>query len=293
MNQQSLTAQISSLMGSRKLHDRVNFRGLQISVENRKHSLRQGVGKGGKPWAVFMRLPYGYLRGGNQMGVDGDAVDVFVGPNLDAPNVYVIHTQDPETQKYDEDKVFLGIMTAPEAKLEFLRNYDSPGHFQSMDTIPFEEFRERMLDGDGKGKKIEAQTKIVEYSKPFGFGLEAFGTSEGAEKGWMSRHPDYKKCTRCKGTGQTSGTHQDKPGHVGGGFFTRKCSTCGGEGYVYKPKLSASSLSIGDQVVVDGINYRWVVKGFKGKLLVLEKKGQFNEQQPRVILRLPSSVTKI
>ena len=161
MNLQSLTAQ-------RKLHDRINFRGLQISVENRKHSLRQGVGKGGKRWQSFIRIPYGYLRG--TVGVDGDHVDVFVGPNLDAPNVYVIHTQDPETQKYDEDKVFLGIMTAPEAKLEFLRNYDSPGHFQSMDTIPFEEFRERMLGGDGKGKKIEA-----------------FGTSEGVRKEWDTR----------------------------------------------------------------------------------------------------------
>jgi hypothetical protein len=62
---------------------------------------------------------------------------------------------------------------------------------------------------------------------------------------------------------------------------------------VPRRRIHAVGISIGDQVVVDGINYRWVVKGFKGKLLVLEKKGQFNEQQPRTILRTARQVTKI
>src|ERR1039458_6791600 len=98
---------IQSLTAQKKLHDRVNFRGLQISVENRKHSLRQGVGKGGKKWSTFIRSPYGYLTHGPD-GVDGDKLDVFVGPMLDADNVYIVNTQDPETKIFDEQKVMLG-----------------------------------------------------------------------------------------------------------------------------------------------------------------------------------------
>jgi hypothetical protein len=199
----------------------------------------------------------------------------------------------------------LGFMTAPEAKLEFLKNYDSPGHFQSMETIPFEEFRERVLDGDGKGKKIEA-----------------YGTSEGVKKEWDTRGRGRKKVfSKALRDAADEAADNESEGmsfkqmetgeHLKRAYdhaysyadqagvdvedlrsalesiyhFSRKA---------FDDEIKASvGISIGDQVVVDGINYRWVVKGFKGKLLVLEKKGQFNEQQPRTILRTMRQVTKI
>lgn len=202
MNQQDILA------AARRLHDRVNFRGLPISVENRKGSIRQGVAKSGKRWQTFIRTPYGYLRGTE--GVDGDHVDVFVGPNLDAPNVYVVHTRNLETGGYDEDKCMLGFMTADDAKYDFLKNYDNPKFFGSMTVVPFEQFRKNVLGGEYKGKKILAE-----------------------------------------------------------------------------------GLSIGDEVVVNGIQYRMVVKGFRGKLVLLESKGQFNRYQPKTILRTMGQITKI
>jgi hypothetical protein len=54
---------------------------------------------------------------------------------------------------------------------------------------------------------------------------------------WMLHHPDYRKCARCKGTGELTGTYQSTPGHVGAGFFARTCPACKGEGYVYKSKM--------------------------------------------------------
>src|SRR5712675_2337109 len=94
------------LLANRKLHDRIKVRGLSISIENRKGSIRKGVDKNGKAWKVKMTWPYGYIR--NSMGVDGDHVDCFIGPNENAKQVYIIHRQDPDTKKYDEDKCLLG-----------------------------------------------------------------------------------------------------------------------------------------------------------------------------------------
>src|SRR6267142_1782052 len=94
------------LLANRKLHDRIKFRGLSISIENRKGSIRKGVDKNGKAWKVKMTHAYGYIR--MTEGVDGDHVDCFIGPNENAKNVYIIHRQDPGMKVYDEDKCMVG-----------------------------------------------------------------------------------------------------------------------------------------------------------------------------------------
>ena len=197
------------LIASRKLHDRVIFRGLKISVENRKGSVRSGTDADGKDWSMFYTIPYGYIRG--TMGVDGDHVDCFVGPNQDAENVYVIHTKNPKTGRYDEDKCMLGFKTAQDAKYAFLRHYTSSKFFGSMDTIPFEDFRRKAL-----GTK-DAPSKIV----------------------------------------------------------------------------ASVGISVGDQVIVDGIKYRMVVKKIKGRMLWLEAKGPFNTYDSHTIMRPITAVQKI
>ena len=142
------------LFANYKLDGRTTFQGLPISIENDRGSTRSGVDSDGKPWSVTMTYPYGYIR--RTEGVDGDHVDCFIGPNKEAPNVYVIHTVDPKTGKYDEDKVCLGFSNAQDAKQAFLENYSSPKFFGSLETLPFAEFKKKVLDTKDHPGKITA-----------------------------------------------------------------------------------------------------------------------------------------
>lgn len=139
------------LVANRKLHKRYKFQGLLISIENRKGSIRRG-----KTWKTKMTYDYGYIR--KSMGVDGDHVDCFIGPNANATTAFVIHTQNPRTKKYDEDKVMLGFDSAEEAKSAFLENYDKKEFFQSMDSIPMDAFKRKVLDTKEQPAKIAART---------------------------------------------------------------------------------------------------------------------------------------
>lgn len=143
-----------ALTANRKLHDRIKFQGMDVSIENRQGSVRKGVGKDGKPWSVKMTHPYGYLR--MTEGVDGDAVDCFIGPNESAKNVYVIHTTEPTTGKFDEDKCMLGFNSKEDAKSAFLENYSNPKFFGSIDEIPVEEFKKKALATKRNPVKIVA-----------------------------------------------------------------------------------------------------------------------------------------
>jgi len=162
---------LCEIQANRKLHGRLVFRGLNISVETKKGATRKGVSPSGKKWSVKMTWPYGYIR--NTMGVDGDHVDCFIGPNEQARLVYVMHVNKAGTfDKYDEDKCMLGFNTAKEAKQALLENYSDPRFFGGMDAIPFEQFKESVLKTKAHPQKLAAskleQAMEVERVKAFG-----------------------------------------------------------------------------------------------------------------------------
>lgn len=135
-----------------KLQGRTAFRGLNISIENKKGTIRRGVDSDGHKWAIKMHYDYGYIRGTE--GVDGDHVDCYIGDNIDAKNVYIIHQKIPGTDKYDEDKCMLGFDTLVDAKAAYLKQYDKPGFFGGVDTVPFELFKQKVLMKKYHGKKL-------------------------------------------------------------------------------------------------------------------------------------------
>ena len=135
-----------------KLQGRTAFRGLNISIENKKGTIRRGVDSDGHKWAIKMHYDYGYIRGTE--GVDGDHVDCYIGDNIDAKNVYIIHQKIPGTDKYDEDKCMLGCDTLADAKAAYLKQYDKPGFFGGVDTVPFELFKQKVLMKKYHGKKL-------------------------------------------------------------------------------------------------------------------------------------------
>lgn len=140
---------------ARKLHYKTTFRGLPISIENRRGSKRYWYDPHTKTSGeTLMRWPYGYIR--MTEGADGDHVDVFLGPHEDAKFAYVIHQMKaPDFKKPDEDKVMLGFLTAKRAKKEYLRHFDSPKFYGSMSVIPIQKFVDHALGGDYRdGREI-------------------------------------------------------------------------------------------------------------------------------------------
>lgn len=122
------------------------FAGLEILVENPKGSIRSGVSKSGKRWAVKMTADYGYLKKAN--GEDGEGLDIFIGPDQHAPNIYVVHQNQPDTGKYDEDKLVVGVHSSAEAKALYLSNYDTPKFFRSVTEIPLASFKKMLTKAE-------------------------------------------------------------------------------------------------------------------------------------------------
>lgn len=126
-----------------KLEDRLKFRNLEISIENKKGGIRKWFNpQDNTHGEQKMTWPYGYIR--MTEGMDGDHVDCFIGPNEQAPNVYVITTsRAPHFRTVDEQKCMLGFDSAAEAKKAFLENYTNPKFFHDMKELTYEEFERK------------------------------------------------------------------------------------------------------------------------------------------------------
>lgn len=142
----SLTFSGFPLQGRTKVH------GMDISIENRKGSMRRGTDKDGHKWATKMHADYGYIRG--TVGKDKDHLDCYVGPNPESTRVFIVHQNDPTTGKYDEDKIILAVDTPEEAKALYMKQYDRPGFFGSMDETDIETFKAKAFADSAKGKKL-------------------------------------------------------------------------------------------------------------------------------------------
>lgn len=138
----SLTYSGYKLQGRTKLYD------MDISIENKKGSYRSGVDSDGHKWRTYMNYDYGYVR--HTEGTDGDFVDVYIGPDKKADKVYVIHQNNPVTHKYDEDKCMLCFESADAAKKAYMKQYDRPGFFGSMETLTIEQFKSFVFSKKGK-----------------------------------------------------------------------------------------------------------------------------------------------
>lgn len=87
-------------------HGHAKIQGLNISIENAKGSTRSGTTLDGDTWTTTMPAHYGYVRG--TVGADGEHVDVYVGPDPGASDVWVIDQLDADTGEFDEHKCMVG-----------------------------------------------------------------------------------------------------------------------------------------------------------------------------------------
>jgi DNA topoisomerase IB len=106
---------------------KIVFQGLPIIIEQPVGSTRQWKTPEGETGETKFLIAYGYIDG--TQGMDGDEIDVFVGPDPSAENVYVIEQQNRNTGTYDEQKCMLGFANEREAEIAYRNHYDNPDEF--------------------------------------------------------------------------------------------------------------------------------------------------------------------
>jgi inorganic pyrophosphatase len=105
---------------------KINFGGMEISIEYPIGSTREGINKQGKHWSQVMKGDYGYILGTNSP--DGEHLDCYVcaGPRVTDRKVYVVHQLTMDGSKFDEDKVILNAVNGKEAKRMWERHSHRP-----------------------------------------------------------------------------------------------------------------------------------------------------------------------
>lgn len=122
------------------------YKGLTIKIENPKDSIRRGTDNKGKKWESRLPADYGYFTGTE--AVDGDAVDVFIGPNLESDMVVAI--DQIIDGKYDETKFLVGITSQEQAEKLYLSAYQKGWKLGPVSTTTVQQLKNWLKDGDHK-----------------------------------------------------------------------------------------------------------------------------------------------
>lgn len=144
----------------RKEH--ISFQGLPISIENKKGSVRSGVGPSGKRWECTLPADYGYIK--RTEGADGDQVDVYVGPDPNAKLVVVVN-QKHLGGRFDEHKCLLGFASEREAVETYCAAFsDGKGkdRIASVEVMSMDGFKDWLKRGDTT-RRI-ASNRVVELA---------------------------------------------------------------------------------------------------------------------------------
>lgn len=183
---------LKQLRENRKLHYKTTFQDLPISIENRKGSIRRGEDQDGDEWETKMKVPYGYIQGTE--GVDGDALDTFIGPDENVAYAYIVHCNTPDGGAFDEDKVMLGFSSEEQARRCFNQHYDDPAFFGGIDTIPMWKFRQKIWTKKYTTKKLVASRAGASLQVPEDMleRIDTFGrgTDQDMKKSILGHHQD-------------------------------------------------------------------------------------------------------
>ncbi|MBP9804998.1 MAG: hypothetical protein KBE22_08860 [Candidatus Accumulibacter sp.] len=127
----------------------IKVHGLDITIENPKGSMRSGSMPDGKKWTSQLPHHYGYFR--RSEGGDGDHVDVYVGPHLKSPKVFVIDQHELGSKLWDEHKVLIGFGSKQQALAAYIKAFsdgkgrDRIGHIE---TMTIDGFKRWLRDGE-------------------------------------------------------------------------------------------------------------------------------------------------
>ena len=134
------------LLSKRKVKDQtpeaIQYRGVDIQIENGIGSIRNGIDAGGQAWQTKFFYPYGFIIG--VKGIDGEELDCFVGNDEPSPNVYVINQIKHDGHYIDEQKVMFGFNSAIRARDAYLAHFNTQGYLGTVDEIPFDKYKQQL-----------------------------------------------------------------------------------------------------------------------------------------------------
>lgn len=145
----------------------VKVAGFNISIEQPRKSVRSGTDANGKKWSVTMNNTYGYMT--DNVGVDGDHLDVFLSNDIDSwdqQNVYVVDQYNLDGT-FDEHKVMLGFNDRDDATDAYFSNYDSSWRTGKRkiitSTVPMDIFKKWIESSNRKTKPIAEYSLVKEH----------------------------------------------------------------------------------------------------------------------------------
>lgn len=164
----------------KKGHIKIN--GFDVTIEQPAGSVRSGKDANGKEWSVTMNNTYGYIRGTE--GVDGDHIDVFLGPDMNSDMVYVVDQVNTDGS-FDEHKVMMGFSSLEDAKSAYLSNYEEGWQgLGNITGVTLDEFK-KWIDSSTRKTKAFAEYKGVKTEKEYKTFHELLRDSDTA-------HPPYE-----------------------------------------------------------------------------------------------------
>lgn len=141
------------------------FQGLEIKIETDKGQTREWYDPNSKRTGhTRMAYPYGFFS--RTTGADGEELDVYVGPDEDSDQVFVVHQMKrPDFKKFDEDKVMIGFSSVREARAAYLMHYNDKRFLGDMSEMSMAEF------------KKEFGVSVAKSTKAYGWlGVDLDGT---------------------------------------------------------------------------------------------------------------------
>ena len=124
----------------------IYFAGLPIAVQVFAGATRTILNDEGRiVYQKVLENDYGEISG--TTGRDGDPIDCILGPNEDAPLVYIADMQDLGSDvaaRQDEDKVLLGFNSISEATAAFKKMYP-PSFLRGIEAVPIAEYLDRVM----------------------------------------------------------------------------------------------------------------------------------------------------
>jgi len=144
---------------------RFTLHGFPITIETPRGAVRNGTGPDGEPWEVAMPAHYGYLRRQGEAS-DGDAPDVFIGPDPESEIVFVIDQINPATRRFDEVKILIGYVSESDARADYMKahgeNWNGLGCITPMTLAQFRHWLENGSTKKAVAGQVDKYSKAVE-----------------------------------------------------------------------------------------------------------------------------------
>jgi Inorganic Pyrophosphatase len=139
---------------------RERFQDLDLAIEFPKGSKRPYRDDAGVEHFKTMFADYGEVRG--TKGLDGDPVDVYVGPDRASSKVFVVtQMKKGDWDKVDEEKCILGVGSKSQARALYLRHYNDSRFCGAIRELDMAKFQEKLETNGAVGKKIAANAERI------------------------------------------------------------------------------------------------------------------------------------